>query len=347
MPAMPRNITRRAVLLSAAAATAAPLRRSHAALAPNATARILDGAQALPRVHGLIIGQAGEQLLAEAVRGPALDRAVNVKSLSKSVLSALVGIAFDRGVLTSVDQPVAALLPDQLPPSPDPRLSGLTVGHLLSMRAGLERTSGPNYGRWVTSDDWVGYALSRPFVDDPGGRMLYSTGSYHLLSAILTRATGISTLALARDWLGKPLGIEIPPWTKDPQGIYMGGNNMALSPLALYRFAEVYRQGGTWRDDRVVPRSWVDASWQPRTESPFTGHAYGYGWFIASARRPGGRRLTVNYGWGFGGQMVYVVPDLDLSVVITSDPDAGPAGRTGYVGRLHGLLARTIIPAVS
>ena len=333
------RVTRRS-FLAAAAAAALPLP------ARGAVGDILDAAADLPRLNSLIVAKDGADVVAEAVRGPGLDRPVNVKSVSKSVMSAMVGAALDRGILATVDQPVAPLLSDDLPSGPDPRLNQITVGHLLTMTAGLERTSGRNYGRWVTSDDWVAYALSRPFVDQPGGRMLYSTGSYHLLSAILTRAAGRSTLDLAREWLGAPLGIEIPPWTRDPQGVYMGGNNMALSPRALLRFAEVYRNAGTWQGTRIVPASWVDASWQPRTQSPFTGHAYGYGWFIAYASHAG-RRLRVNYGWGFGGQMVYVVPDLALSAVVTSNPDAGPAGRTGYVGQLHALLARHIIPAVT
>lgn len=334
------TLNRRAFLAALAVATI-PTARANAAVAD-----IRDAAAALPRLNGLIVDRDGMDVVAEAVRGPGLDRPVNVKSVSKSVMSALVGAALDRGILTGVDQPVAPLLSDELPAGPDPRLNDITIGHLLTMTAGLERTSGRNYGRWVTSDDWVAYALSRPFVDRPGGRMLYSTGSYHLLSAILTRATGRSTLALARDWLGGPLGIEIPPWTQDPQGVYMGGNNMALSPRALLRFAELYRNAGAWNGEQVLPASWVEASWQERTASPFTGHAYGYGWFLAYARHAG-RRLRVNYGWGFGGQMVYVVPDLALSVVITSNPDAGPAGRTGYVSQLHGLLAQHIIPAVA
>ncbi|MEZ5666921.1 MAG: hypothetical protein R3F55_05725 [Alphaproteobacteria bacterium] len=80
--------------------------------------------------------------------------------------------------------------------------------------------------------------------------MLYSTGSYHLLSAVLTRVTGTSLLALARDWLGGPLDVAIPPWTRDPQGLYMGGNNMALSAVALFRFGEMARAGGLWRGAR-------------------------------------------------------------------------------------------------
>jgi CubicO group peptidase (beta-lactamase class C family) len=255
------------------------------------------------------------------------------------VIAALVGGAIERGIFAGVEQRIAPLLGDLVPADADPRVGAITVEDLLTMRAGLERTSGRNYGRWVSSPDWVRVALSRPFVAEPGGPMLYSTGSYHLLSAALTRASGQSTLALARDWLGAPLAIEIPPWTRDPQGIYLGGNNMALAPRALLCLGETYRQGGAWHGRQVLPGSWVEASWTPRVLSPFTGHAYGYGWFIARARE----RL-VCYAWGYGGQMIYVVPALALTVVMTSDPTA-PSGRTGYVRELHGLLAGSIIPA--
>jgi CubicO group peptidase (beta-lactamase class C family) len=176
--------------------------------------------------------------------GPPPDQPVNIKSASKSFLAALVGIAIARGHRRGVDQPMAPLLRGKMPSAADPRLSQITIGNLLAMRAGLERTSGTLYGRWVTSPDWVRFVLSRPIVADPGGPMLYSTGNTHLLSAILTRTTGRSTLDLARDWLGRPLGMSIPPWLRNPQGIYFGGNDMLLSPRSLLRFAEMFRQGG-------------------------------------------------------------------------------------------------------
>jgi CubicO group peptidase (beta-lactamase class C family) len=190
----------------------------------------------------------------------------------------------------------------------------------------------------VSSDDWVRFALSRPFVDRPGGRMLYSTGSYHLLSAVLTEASGRSLLALARDWLGEPLAIEIPPWTRDPSGYYMGGNNMALSPNALLRFGEMVRQRGVWNGVRVVSANWVETSWTPRTRSPFSGDDYGYGWFIDTVRGH-----PVRYARGYGGQLLYLVPDLGLTVVITSDPTR-PARSGGYFGALRRFLADDVIP---
>jgi CubicO group peptidase (beta-lactamase class C family) len=224
----------------------------------------LDRAKALSNLHTLMVARDGTEVVAEVFRGPGLDRPVNVKSVSKSVMAALAGAAIAHGILEGVDQRIAPVLDDLVPADADPRVRAITVDHLLTMRAGLERTSGRNYGRWVASRNWIRYALSRTFVADPGGRMLYSTGSYHLLSAVLTRASGKSTLALARDWLAEPLRIDIPPWTRDPQGIYLGGNNMALSPRALLR---VRRNVPPWRrvrrpayPARELDRSVLDAA---------------------------------------------------------------------------------------
>jgi CubicO group peptidase (beta-lactamase class C family) len=119
----------------------------------------------------------------------------------------------------------------------------------------------------------------------------------------------------------------------------MGGNNMALAPRALLRFGELYRRGGRLESGQVLPEGWIEASWTPRTRSVFTGHAYGYGWFLVQARGH-----AVAYAWGYGGQMIYVVPALGLTAAITSDPTA-PSGRSGYVRQLHGLFADGIIPA--
>jgi ABC-2 type transport system permease protein len=151
---------------------------ARAGLDPAILARTLEEAEALsPRLRSLIVAREGAPLVERVLSGPGLDRPVNIKSASKSVISALVGIAIERGVLKGVDQRVAPVLGGRVPTSADPRVREITVGHLLSMRAGLERTSGRNYGRWVSSPGLVRFALSRPFVDEPGGRMLYSTAA--------------------------------------------------------------------------------------------------------------------------------------------------------------------------
>ncbi len=312
-----------------------------AAAAPDAELRAaLEQARALDPLHTLMVVRNGTVLAEHRFRGPAPDRSVNIKSVSKTIIASLVGIAIRRGHLTGVDQPVAPLLRDKLPRGADPRLHRVTIGHLLSMQAGLERTSGPFYGRWVSSPDWVRFVLARPFVADPGGPMLYSTGNTHLLSAILTRRTGRSTLELARDWLGDPLNISIPPWPRDPQGIFFGGNDMLMSPRALSRFAAMVLSHGRVGGTEVVPRSWIEASWQPQARSAFTGDSYGYGWF-----RREDAHLRRYYAWGFGGQMIHVVPDLGLSIVMTSDPTQRSGGSSGHSAALHRLVEQAIIPA--
>jgi CubicO group peptidase (beta-lactamase class C family) len=293
----------------------------------------------LPRLHALVVARHGNVIAEHRLRGPALDRPANIKSVSKAVLSALVGIAIGRGVLEGAGQKVAPILRADVPPAADPRIERIEVGHLLSMQAGLERTSGPYYGDWVASRNWVRYALSQPFVDEPGGHMLYSTGSSHLISAVLTRASGRSTYSLAQEWLAKPLRIELPPWPRDPQGIYFGGNDMLMSPRALVLFGELYRQDGVANGRRILPEGWVAESWRPRTTSPWSGNPYGYGWFSQQVRG-----YKVHFAWGYGGQMLFIVPDLELTVVMISDTSPHPRAES-HVPALYALLANELIPA--
>lgn len=298
---------------------------------------LAENAAELDRLHSLIIAVDGETVFARAFGGPGLDEPANIKSLSKTILSAVVGMAIEREVIDGVDQPVADIL--AVPPGSSGRVGEVTIGHLLSMQAGLQRTSGQYYGPWVSSNNWVDYALSRPFVAEPGGEMLYSTGSYHLLSAALTQSAGRSTLDITRDWLGDPLGVQVRPWLTDPQGIYFGGNDMQLSPMALLKIGELYRNDGVHKSRQVLSQSWIDLSWTPRGVSRYTDDRYGYGWFITEL---GGHRAY--YGRGYGGQMLYVFPGLKMTVVMTSDPQ--PPASPAFMQKQNALLEAYVIPGV-
>jgi len=301
----------------------------------------LDRAMRFDRLRSIVVADAGGVLGSRAAKGVSLDRVATVKSVSKTLLALLTGIAIERGELEGLGMTLGEAAPGLIPAGADPQVADITIEDLITMRAGLERTSGRNYGGWVASGDWVADALSRPMVAEPGGRFLYSTGSFHVLGAVLAERTGESLLTLARRWLGRPLGIEIPPWTRDPQGRYMGGNNMALTPTGLARIGQMALDGGRWRGEQVVPAAWLAESWVPRTRSPFSGHDYGLGWFL-----PDWGDSRVAYARGYGGQMLYVAPDAGVTVAITSDP-ARPARSGGYAGDLNRLFADTILPAVS
>ena len=311
-----------------AAALAAPALIAGGA-ARAQTADIAAQAAALDQLHSVIISQRGTELLAQAFRGPGLDRAANIKSVSKTVVALLTGIAIDRGVIAGTDAAVFPLL--DRAPAGDAR-DRLTVGHLLTMQTGLESTSGANYGAWINSRNWVDYVLTRDLAGRPGGRFIYSTGGWHVLGAVLAQASGQSLLSLARDWLGRPLGIDFAPWVRDPQGLYLGGNEMAVSPRGLIRLAEAVRKGGAG----VIPSGWISQSVQGRTRSPFSGDMYGYGFFITEF---GGKPAW--YGRGYGGQMMVVVPDAGLSIAITSDP-ASPARGDGHFGDLRRFLDQAV-----
>jgi CubicO group peptidase (beta-lactamase class C family) len=301
----------------------------------------------LPRLRSLLVQWRGELVGERYFNGASRAARANIKSASKSVISALVGIAIERGAIRGVDQPLAELLPGYFDARTDPRKRSITVEDLLTMRSGLESTSFESYGSWVSSRNWVRDALGRPLVAEPGhvgGPMIYSTGSTHLLSAALTRATGMSTYRFADRYLARPLGIALRPWTTDPQGIYFGGNDMYLTPRDMVMFGAVYLHGGAVRGRQVVPRAWVEASTQPRTVSPYNGNQYGYGWWVRTAAGPaGGHRVF--YAWGYGGQFIFVVPDLELVVVTTSNSTAETRDG-GHLGAIYELLDAYVVPAV-
>ena len=300
----------------------------------------LQAAGSMDRLRSLLVSHQGDLVVEEYFNGASRFNTANVKSVSKSVLSALVGIAIEQGHVNGLDQPIGDYFGDRL--GDDTAKRAITVGNLLSMQAGLETTSFYNFGAWVLSDDWVGFALDQPFLAQPGGRMLYSTGNSHLLSAILTQATGMSTRDFAQQVLGEPLGITVQPWTQDPDGIYFGGNNMEFTPRQMLLFGELYLNGGQRDGQQVVPADWVETSLTPVVRSRRnTERQYGYGWWVRDMAG-----LPTSYAWGYGGQFILLVPELDLVVVTTSSSQPGDTRRR-HIRSLYRLLEFEIVqPAV-
>jgi CubicO group peptidase (beta-lactamase class C family) len=316
-----------------------------------------EAAGRMPRLHSLLVSRRGELLLERYYNGARAARPANVKSVSKSVISALVGIAIERGLIRDVHQRVASYFPAhflagsaaaQQPPSANDLRRRITIEDLLTNRSGLEPTSNVNYGAWVQSRDWVRYALTRRLFAEPGTVMAYSTGNFHVLSAILTQVSKSSTWEFAQQSLARPLGFPLPRWPQDPQGIYFGGNDMLLTPRQMVAFGELYLNAGRGEplaggaETQVIPARWVAASLAPRVESRReAGRWYGYGWWL---RELAGHRAF--YAWGYGGQFIFVIPTLELVVVTTSSTSVGEERRE-HRATVYDLVEDMIIPAMA
>ena len=169
--------------------------------------------------------------------------------------------------------------------------------------------------------------------------MEYSTGTSHILSAILTTATKRSTHQFANEVLGKPLGITFARWPRDPQGIYFGGNEMLMTPRQMVTFGEMWLNGGRAKGQQVVPAAWVETSCKPRTRSRWDrDREYGYGWWIQDFDGH-----VACFAWGYGGQYIMVFDELDLVVVFTSATTVSEE-RRGHRRQLFDLLEDHILP---
>lgn len=288
-------------------------------------------------INSFLVQQAGEVLIEEYRRGMHAARATNIKSVSKSIISLLVGIAIEQGHLDGITQNIGDFFPDYFKAHPDPEKQSITLQDLLTMRAGLASTSRGNYGPWVLSDNWVEFVLSQPLVEKPGGEMVYSTGSTHLLSVILTRATGMSTREFAKRYLFAPLHISIGGWDRDPQGNYMGGNNIALSPSSLLKIGTMVMNMGVYQQKQIVPRDWIVESMQIYTRSDFNPYDYGYLWW---QRKLNG--YTVLFAWGNGGQYILMLPALRTVVAITSSSESNEKSRASR-RRLFSFIENRLI----
>lgn len=288
------------------------------AVAVPTAAVVLDDAVArigeLDGIRTIQVWRGDELLVERTFRGAALG-AHDVKSASKSVVSALVGIALERGLLPGLDAELAALLPDEAARLDDRGKRSISLGDLLSMSSGLASTSGPAYGAWVSSSDWVRAALARPLEHPPGTRFAYSTGNSHLVAAALSRACSCDLLEWGREVLFGPLGIEVVGWDRDPRGIRFGGNSFLVAPADFAKLGRLYLAGGKWQGRQLVPAEWIERSTGRHSDGwPERYGPYGLLWWLPTLASDERSFAAI----GFGGQYLIVSPGHDAVVMITA-----------------------------
>lgn len=291
-----------------------------------------------PGVECVLVARSRSLAAEASLRGDGCRKPHNIQSASKSILSLLVGIAVDRGELPGIDRSLAQLLPDAT--------SGLsadkgriTLEHLLTMQSGLASTSGRAYGAWVATADWTRAALSRPLEHPPGATFTYSTGNSHLVAAILRRAVGEDLLIWADEVLFGPLGVSVDGWDRSPEGVRFGGNNFAVSALELLTIGQLVLDEGRHQDRHLVAEQWLQRSFEIHSAGwPDRYGAYGYLWWL----RPDADPPAV-LAVGYGGQFLYLVPSLELAVVVTSNHRGKGAS---WDRRILGTIEDEIVAAV-
>jgi CubicO group peptidase (beta-lactamase class C family) len=296
--------------------------------------------QDMPQVRSLVIDRAGGTLFEYHRAGLGANDTHYVRSITKSVTATLVGIALGQGLLSSPDLPLHALLPELAEEEgTDPQAADVTLSQLMTMTAGFrwdDRTF--HRARWLMQPNQVRAAMQRPVARPHGALFNYDTPSSHLLSAVLARHTGGSTERFARRALFEPLGITHYSWDADSQGNVAGGHGLHLRTADLVKLGRLYLQRGRWHGQQILPESFIDLSTTARVGTGNAGGSTGYGhlWWIR--RTPDGRHAFAAHG--YGGQILYVVPSLDLVVAMTSD--AEPRSRENLP-----FIERVLLPGVS
>jgi len=238
-----------------------------------------------------------------------------IYSCTKSVISALVGIATNKGYIEGVDQPVLGFFPRRTVANLDADKEAMTLEHVLTMSTGLECEDSYLY-RWrglrqmERSENWVQFVLDLPMAEEPGTRFEYCNGASFLLSAIVQETTGMSALAFADEHLFGPLGITDVQWLSNPQGITIGWSDLYMTPHDMAKIGYLYLNEGMWDGEQVVSAEWVKASTRERISATLQD-SYGYQWWIDDS----GTYMAL----GYAGQFIFVIRDKDMVAVFVSD----------------------------
>ncbi len=237
-----------------------------------------------------------------------------LQSTSKSITSAILGIAIDKGYIEGVDVPISTYFPQILEYGSEYK-NQITIWHLLTHTTGLDVSDTANWDAWLASENWVDYVLDRPAISRPGTVFNYFTGNTHLLSAIIEQATGQTTYAFGKQNLFDKLDMDSVQCGRDPQGISDGGNGFAMNIYDMAKFGQLYLNNGIWEGEQIISPEWIEQSTTLQFDRSSGSADYGYQWWV---RTFGDQNYPAYFAQGHFGQYIFVVPDLELVVAFTS-----------------------------
>lgn len=301
-------------------------------------------ADKLNYIFSLLVIRKGKIAAEKYYNGHDKNSENNIRSVSKSYLSAATGIAINKGIiaenskLTNIIEVTESQINDN-------RFNDITVNHLLEMKSGLDKDVNL-YMEVVNSSNWLSTIFGQSLVNRPGEKFIYSTPATHLLSAILTKASGKSSFDFVTENLLVPMGTELNGWEKDPTGIYFGGNNMYFTTRNMAVLGLVYLNDGKLNSKQIVPSSWIKESLIENTHGignwgDMKNIGYGYLWWLGEIEKH-----KVFSAIGHGGQFVLCVPELDL--IVATNAYSNVVWNQANIQELEilNIIATYIIPSV-
>ncbi len=288
-----------------------------------------------------LISQNGKLVLEEYYNGKTKDSLCDVQSLTKGLMSILVGIAIDMEYIKNVDEPIKQYFPEEYGHLNDEQKSAITIRHILNQTSGLSWKGYLEHGPWLSSEDPIAFVLEKDLEQEPGVQYNYNSGATHLLSVILSKATGKTTLDFANEVLFRPLGIQKVDWKKRNKGYYDGsGLGLSMRPLDLMKIGQLLENRGNWNGKSLVSEKWVDQLFEEAQKSEtawgLRGSTHGMCWYKAQLNGD-----EIDYGMGYGGQFILMIPNKKLIIVCTHHHDT-PDGIEQQVKFLNRYLPELI-----
>jgi CubicO group peptidase (beta-lactamase class C family) len=253
-------------------------------------------------IHNLYVSKRKEEIFNSQRKNN--SHLINIRSMTKSIVSLLIGIALKEKYIKSIETPINYFLPD----APE----NISIRDLLTMSSGFDINDKDLYGLIVRSKDWVKDILAIPILGK--GEFRYKGVDYHLLSAIISESTGSSALNFAQFKLFTPLGINDIEWGSDPQGVTVGSTGLKVSFDGLIKISQILLYNGFENNNEILPNDWINISTTSGIPTNFSYGDYGYGWWLKTYKgKPIFRAL------GSGGQQILIYPLKKISVIVTAD----------------------------
>ena len=321
--------------------------------------RLIDTVQtsgSTPQIHSLLVARKGKLVLEEYFSGFDRDKPHDTRSAAKTFSSVLVGAAMQKGFPISASTSITQLLASRGPfENPDPRKDRITLAHLMTHGSGLDcddnedSSPGGEYNMQVQTakPDWWKYMLDLKMIHDPGTHFAYCSGSMNLVGGAVTVGTKTWLPEFFDRTIAQPLQFGRYYYNLMPTGEAYTGGGVFMRPRDLLKIGQLYLNGGVWNGRHILPKEWVIASTRPQTPAPGApadtiSGTDGYAWHLGYMKS-GGKRYRWYQSNGNGGQLLLVIPDLELVVVFT----AGNYGNFQVWGRFQSdLVANAIIPAM-